>query len=219
VNTDEGPAAREPQAPAFDESNAEDGDLAEGWYLMSTEDLERELIRRRSPEVQTGTSRAVRLTVPEALAYRDDGNLPDGYGRTLRLLLRASTPDEVKQLSTRRLLFEPDYLEGPSWRKEGSKPVNVVPLIGETSASEHGPWWEEPDLAALESEWCATGAVDGVRVPADYRGFVYKTILALRGSGRAVTVDRIIGSLTRWLGPREIAEIRSALERENRTET
>jgi hypothetical protein len=189
--------------------------VAEGWYLMSTEMLERLLsrLRARSPDVLP--SGAVRLTTEEALAFRDAGNLPDERGRTLRLLLLARDRDEVRDLPNKRSRFEPDYHEAPGWRKEGSKPVTMVPLRDEREPSDGVPWWEEPDLAALESEWRAGGEVGGVQIPADYRGFVYKTILSLRAAGRDVTVQTIADSLARWLLPPEAAEIRSALERAN----
>ena len=204
---------------SLDKHRDDQGNLAEGWYLMTTSDLERELIRRRSRETRAGTGSAVRLTVEEALAFRNAGNLPDEGGRTLRLFLTARDPAEVRELPSRRLLFEPDYLDRPMWRREGSRPVNVVPLGADVHVDSQGPWWEEPDLGAIESEWLATGAVDGVRVPEAYRGFVYKTILALRSAGREVTIEGIVDSLARWLGASETAEIRSALEKENQAET
>jgi hypothetical protein len=218
LNPDKRPGVSRTETNALDRHRNDDGNLAEGWYLMNTPDLERELIRRRSGERKAGPQSALRLTVDEALAYRDAGNLPDEHGRTLRLILLARDRTEVRELPAKRLLFEPDYLDEPTWRREGSKPVNVVPVGTVMPVNSQEPWWEEPDLAALESQWLSTGAVDGVRVPEDYRGFVYKTILALRNAGREVTIDSIVDSLARWLGPRETTEIRSALEQENQAE-
>ena len=47
--------------------------LAEGWYLMSVPDLEKELARLRDPQRTAAHSGAKALTVEEALAYRDRG--------------------------------------------------------------------------------------------------------------------------------------------------
>jgi hypothetical protein len=188
--------------------------VAEGWYLMSTLELERILLWLRSPSNEPAPE-PTRLTIEEALAYRDAGNLPDEHGRTLRLFLLARDRQEVRDLSLRRLDFEPDYHDAPTWRRQGSKPINVVPLPSDSKAPEGRPWWEEPDLAALESEWLTTGGIDGLRIPAAYRGFVYKTILSLRAAGRPVSIDSVADSLARWLAPEEVAEIRSALESAN----
>ena len=189
--------------------------LREGWYLMSLGELERELRRFREQEMHDDPS-AVPLSIPEAIAYRNAGNLPDEQGRSLRLVLYARDPEEVRNLPQKRARFEPDYQEAPNWRRPGSKPVNVVPLRARFPASRERAWWEEPDLAALESEWVASGAIDGLRIPAPYRGFLYKTILALRAEGGEVTVDSVGDSLARWLLPQEAAEIRSALAKANR---
>jgi hypothetical protein len=218
LNPEESARVPDSEASPLDKHRDVDGNLAEGWYLMNTPDLERELIRGRLRETTAGIERAMRLTIEEALTFRDAGNVPDEHGRTLRLVLMARNPSEVRELPTRRLLFEPDYLDRPKWRREGSKPVNVVPVGAGMHVSSQEPWWEEPELAALESDWLATGTVDGLRVPEKYRGFVYKTILTLRGAGREVTIDGIVDSLARWLGPGETVEIRSALEQENQVE-
>ncbi|MDP9227299.1 MAG: hypothetical protein M3P18_26320 [Actinomycetota bacterium] len=183
---------------------------------MSTQTLERELRRWRSEEVDKLAPDALPLTVEEALAYRNAGNLPDERGRTLRLLLVLRNRDDVRNLPAKRLQYEPDYQDAPTWRREGSKPVNVVPLRRpDISPSHERPWWEEPDVAALEEEWSATGAVGGLCIPAGYRGFVYKTILSLRGAGREVTVDAVADSLARWLPPAQTAAIRSELHMAN----
>jgi hypothetical protein len=185
---------------------------------MSTEEIERLLRWWRTPTADPDAFPAARLTIEEALAYRDAGNVPDEHGRTLRLLLLARDRDEVRDLSIKRARYEPDYHDAPGWRREGSKPVNVVPLGSERGPSEERPWWEEPELAALESEWAATGAVGGLRIPEAYRGFVYKTILSLRAAGRPVDVQSIADSVARWMAPEEVAEIRSALESANRSD-
>jgi hypothetical protein len=200
-----------------DESARAGQELSEGWYLMNTGDLERELRRRRGESSERGEA-VVRLTVGEALAYRDAGNLPDEHGRTLRLVLLARNRAEVRGLPHRRALYEPDYQAAPTWRREGSRPINVVPLGETTEPSADLPWWEEPELAALESEWLATGAIRGLRIPEAYRGFLYKTILTLRADNQEVTVAALADSLARWLIPRVAAEVRSALEAANRTE-
>jgi hypothetical protein len=192
---------------------------------MSTSDLETELALERGRKVESARPNSVSISIEEALAFRDAGNVPDEHGRTLRLVLRASRPGNPDELQSKRLTFEPDYLNAPSWRRPGSVPVNVVPLL----ASETGngaadasatiptdrPWWDHPDLARLEDEWAATGAVDGIAIPAAYRGFVYKTVVELRSAGRAVTVDTITNSIARWTRADDVAEIRRALEAAN----
>jgi hypothetical protein len=190
--------------------------VVEGWYLMSTEMVERFVARRRARSVDVLPSDALRLTVEEALAYRDAGNVPDERGRSLRLLLQARDRDEVRNLSTKRMHFEPDYHSAPAWRRAGSKPVTIVPLRDEMEPFSGGAWWEEPDLAAMETEWQKHGAIDGLQIPADLRGLLYKTILSLRAARRDVTAQTVADSLARWLLPEEAAEIRSALERANR---
>ncbi|HEX2051431.1 MAG TPA: hypothetical protein VHJ34_12505 [Actinomycetota bacterium] len=186
--------------------------LEEGWYLMSTGDLERELRRWREPDAAVPPSNARRLERAEALAYRDAGNLPDELGRTLRLVLVADDARDVAALDDKRRRYEPDYHRPPTWRRAGSAPVNVVPLrapgVGGPAA---GPWWEQADVAELESEWRRTGAVAGVAVPREYRSFVLKTVAALRAAGEPVTPDSIADSIARWLAPDDAARIRAAL--------
>ncbi len=187
--------------------------LDEGWYLMSTRDLERELARERDPDSDVPPSNAVKLTIEQGLAFRDAGNIPDDEGRTLRLVLRIEGPEELSNLDAKRLLYEPDFHERPGWRRPGSKPVNVVPLRApEVSAEPREAWWDRPELKALEDEWRASGTVAGMRVPGAYRGFVYKTVLSLRASGREITPDTVADSITRWLSPEEAEQIRAALE-------
>lgn len=178
---------------------------------MSTRDLEKELARWRDPAAPVPPSNAAALTVEEARAYRDAGNLPDEHGRTLRLVLFARDLDEVRALGRKRARFEPDYLEAPSWRREGSAPVNVVPLRAPGVMGDPSPWWESSDVAELEAEWRATGRIAGLAVPAEYRGFVLKTVVALRESGRRVDLDAVAASLARWLSPEQVREITAAV--------
>jgi hypothetical protein len=189
--------------------------LEEGWYLMSVRDLEIELARARG-EDRAERSGAIRLTVDQALDFRNAGNVPDGAGRSLRLVLEVGSNDDVARLDARRLEWEPDFHESPNWRRDGSVPVNIVPL---RAARDHPAadraWWDDPALAALEDEWTRTGAVRGISVPAEYRGFIYKTVLALESAGRAVTVDSLASSIERWLQPGEADALRAALEAAN----
>jgi hypothetical protein len=185
--------------------------LREGWYLMSTVDLEKELARRRDPDGAAPHSDAVPLSIEEALAYRNAGNLPDERGRTLRLVLLARDLDEVRALGTKRLQFEPDYHAAPGWRREGSAPVNVVPLRGPDAVGDPSPWWESEDVAGLEAEWRETGRIAGLAVPAEYRGFVLKTVVGLQAAGIAVDVDTVAASLARWLAPEQVQEVTDAI--------
>ena len=193
--------------------------LEEGWYLMSTEDLEVELSRRRDPSSDPPPSNTVRLEVDEALAYRNAGNLPDELGRSLRLVLHVEGPEDLAVLSRKRLRYEPDYHDAPVWRREGSRPVNVVPLRGAGVSGNARPWWDDPELGALEEEWRRRGTVSGMAVPGPYRSFVYKTVLSLQATGVAISVDAVADSISRWLPPEEAAEIRQALVRANRGAT
>lgn len=191
--------------------------LEEGWYLMSDADLERELARVRSTGSDLPPSNALPLETEEALEYRNAGNLPDGKGRTLRLVLRIRDASELRTLEVKRLLYEPDFLEAPEWRISGSKAVNVVPLRRQgVGAPEGGAWWEQPEVAMLEDEWRRLGTVGGVQVPAAYRSFVFKTVLSLRAVGKAVTVSSIADSIQRWLPLEDALRIRTALEKANR---
>ena len=176
---------------------------------MSLSDLERELARFRSGTGPAG-EHVTALTIDQALSYRDAGNLPDELGRSLRLVLRVDNKADLAALESKRLAFEPDYLEAPQWRREGSKPVNVVPLRAADVAGEARPWWEDKELGALEDEWQRTGAIDDLVIPGDYRSFVFKTILALRRSGKEVTPDSIADGTARWLTPAQVEEIRRA---------
>jgi hypothetical protein len=190
--------------------------LEEGWYLMSTQDLEIELEQWRSPDKVLPPSQAQKLSIEEALAYRNAGNLPDSHGRTLRLVLTLDMPEDLNALQSRRLGYEPDFHAAPRWRRPGSSPVNVVPLRRPEVRGEARPWWEEPELAALEDEWSSTGAVAGLHIPSEYRSFVYKTILALRAADLEVSPDSVADSIARWVPSQEAQEIRDALGEANR---
>ena len=186
--------------------------LHDGWYLMSTEDVERELARWREPERALPPSNAVRLEVDEALSYRNAGNLPDEHGRSLRLVLRIEDANDLANLEARRRVFEPDYQDAPSWRREGSRPVNVLPLrrpeVGPVST---GAWWDDSALAELESEFQRQGSAAGVRIPGEYRGFLFKAVLALRSQGRDVTPQALANSVARWLSPADASRIERAI--------
>jgi hypothetical protein len=152
---------------------------------------------------------ALALSRDEGVEYRNEGNLPDEAGRTLRLLL-VLEPGESSGVEAMRSLFEPDYLDAPAWRREGSRSVNVIP-VGIHEVTELSAWWDEEEMAAFETEWRARGTVSGVPVPGEYRSFVYKTVAALRRAGRVVTADSIAGSIARWVPPSAAAEVRRAL--------
>ena len=187
-----------------------DGGLAAGWYLMSTADLERELGHWRTGSGAPGEN-IRQLSIDEALAFRDAGNIPDELGRSLRLVLRVETEADLYSLEAKRLVYEPDYLGAPDWRRAGSKPVNVVPLRRPDVTGRAEAWWDEETMAAYEAEWANTGSVAGVRIPREYRSFVFKTIAVLQAADKEVTVGSIADSLQRWLPPAEAEEIRRAL--------
>jgi hypothetical protein len=183
-------------------------ELTDGWYLMSTADLESELARWRSPGGTTRESNAQRLSTEQALAFRDAGNVPDELGRTLRLVLRIENTEDLASLDERRLEFEPDYQKAPKWRREGSLPINVVPLRRPGVApATTGDWWEDPELAVLEREFERHGTAGGLRVPGEFRGFIFKTIIALRSQGIEVTPQTVADSIARWLTPADSARI------------
>ena len=190
--------------------------LEEGWYLMSTSELERELARWRGAD--RSPSEAIRLSNQEALDLRNAGNIPDQRGRTLRLVLYVDGP-EPGLLEKKRLLFEPDYHDAPEWRRAGSAPVNLVPLRSADVAANTPQWWDDPALAALEREWAEEGTVEGLSVPRAYRGFVFKTVLALRAAGRRITAAAVADSIARWVPPAEANEIRKALMAANPIDT
>lgn len=180
---------------------------------MSAADLEIELKRWRNPGEDVPPSRAVPLSTEAALAFRDEGNIPDANDRSLRLVLHVNDAAELSYLQQKRLAFEPNFHDAPSWRREGSKPVNVVPLRRDDVRGGGGrAWWEDPDVAALEKEWSASGTISGMRVPAEVRAFVYKTVLSLRAAGREVTAASVADSIARWTSPKEAEQIRGSLE-------
>lgn len=188
--------------------------IADGWYLMSTAQLEELLASRRAGE-ETLPEGAERLTAEDALAYRDAGNLPDEIGRSLRIVLKVRSEEELSTLEARRAELEPDYLDPPKWRREGSRPVNVVPLRRSEVKGAERAWWDDPEVGALEAEWRATGAVSGVAIPGDYRSFVFKTVLALRRAGKEVTAESIADAIERWVSPADATKIRRALSSTN----
>ena len=175
---------------------------------MSTRELERFLAAWRS-----GKPRAFgqELSVDEALEKRNAGNAPDEDGRSLRLVLFV----DDEPLEKKRLRFEPDYHRAPDWRRDGSKPVNVVPLRTPASPPPAAqPWWEVPRVRELEEEWRASGTVAGMNVPADYRSFVFKTIIALQDAGEEVTPAAVGDSIARWLSPEDARKVKESLKAE-----
>jgi hypothetical protein len=188
--------------------------LPEGWYLMTTAELEQELARLRGRDVPAPNP--VPLTIEQALDYRDNGNLPDEQGRTLRLVLHVGDRSDLRTLDAKRMTFEPDHHDPPDWRRSGSVPVNVVPLrTNKLEPAAEQAWWDDPELAGLEEEWAESGTVAGIKVPGAYRGFVYKTVVALRAAGLEITVDAISGSTARWVPEQDAARLRAALEKCN----
>lgn len=182
---------------------------------MSPRDVEIELKRWRSPGEDVAPSTAQPLSIEDAMAYRNAGNLPDELGRTLRLVLHVRDASELSYLQEKRLAYEPDFHAAPEWRVEGSKPVNVIRLRDpEVVGATRRAWWDDPDVAALERTWSETGRVEGLAVPAEYRSFVYKTVLSLRRAGHAVTADSVADSIARWLSPKETEHIRAALKQD-----
>ena len=190
--------------------------LAEGWYLMGVRDLEIELARHRG-ETRSERSNALSVTIEEALAFKAAGNVPDAHGRSLRLVLYVKDDAEATRLGERRLAWEPDFHDAPTWRHKGSVPINIVPLRPPGGGNSAGTesWLDDPAVAALEQEWRATGAVADIRIPAEYRGFVYKTVLALQASQRDVTISAIVDSVRRWLSEADAGKLRAALEAAN----
>ena len=184
--------------------------LEEGWFLMSTPELERALMEWRAGGTEV---EGVALTNTQALAFRNAGNVPDEHDRSLRLVLIVESASDLEHISTKRLAYEPDYHAAPTWRRPGSRPVNVVPLRRRPGgATSTGPWWQDENMKQLEEQWQRTGTVEGVRVPADYRGFVYKTVVALREAGVEITAAAIADSIARWVPEAQAERIRSALE-------
>lgn len=172
---------------------------------MSTAELERALAAVRSGN---GGEFGIALSKEEALERRNAGNLPDDDDRSLRLVLFV----DEEPLERKRLRYEPDFHRAPDWRRAGSRPVNVVPLRSETApSSAPGPWWELPRVKELEEEWRVTGTVAGMGVPAEYRSFVFKTVIALQEAGENVTPSAVADSVARWLSPEDARRIRNSL--------
>lgn len=173
---------------------------------MSTSELERALAawRAGTRDAEFGVS----LSIDAAIARRDEGNVPDHEDRSLRLVLFV----DDEPLERKRLRWEPDYHDAPDWRREGSRPVNVVPLRSADSPQGDGrPWWEMPRVKELEERWRRDGSVAGIEVPAEYRSFVFKTVIALQDAGREVTPDSIGDSIARWLPVEDAVRIRASL--------
>jgi hypothetical protein len=182
--------------------------MDEGWYLMTPTEVERLLtaVRTGSPDNEFGRA----LSVEEALAFRNAGNVPDEHGRTLRLILFDDGGPGA--LAQKRLEFEPDYHDAPTWKIAGSKPVNVIPLrTSDRRSRTWEAWWEEPAIARLEEEWKRSGSIEGLRVPGEYRGFVFKTVLELRAAGKDVTPHSVADSVARWVPPDDAERLRKAL--------
>jgi hypothetical protein len=191
-------------------------DDIDGWYLMTAEEVVREAnVWKRDADAAFSGFR--RLSVDDAIAYRDAGNRPDVNGRTLRLVITVDPDAGVESVSARRVEFEPDFHDAPEWRRAGSKPVNVVPLRARESSlasSEAEAWWNDDKIAPLEAEWERSGTVEGLPVPGEFRGFVYKTVIALRAAGRDITADSVADSVARWLDPLDADRLRRALKGE-----
>lgn len=181
---------------------------------MSAADLEIELKRWRDPGAEDPASNAERLSIEAALAYRAKGNLPDAWGRSLRLVINIPEDAGPGYVEGQRARFEPDFHSAPHWKREGSKPINVVPLRAARGAAPRSAWWDDPEIAALEEEWRTRGTVAGLVVPGEYRGFVYKTVVALRAANKEVTPRAVADSVSRWLSPSDAQALRAALERE-----
>ena len=182
--------------------------MREGWYLMSTRELERALGAWRDSDQDAEFG--IRLTSEVALKLRDAGNVPDAEGRSLRLVLFV----DAEPLERKRLQFEPDYHEAQTWRREGSALVNVVALRTPDSPRGDGrPWWEMPRVKEMEAEWQRSGAVAGIKVDGQYRSFVFKTVIALQDAGLPITPDTIADSVGRWLGADDAARVRASLQR------
>ncbi|MEA2447747.1 MAG: hypothetical protein QOK47_1384 [Actinomycetota bacterium] len=179
---------------------------------MSVPELERVLGLLREPEAHDDEAvPGRRLSIEQALEFRNAGNLPAEEGRTLRLVLSVEEGDP-EALARKRAHFEPDYHSAPAWRRSGSKPVNVVPL-GRVAPPKAGSdaWWDEPAVGALEDEWQRSGTMRGVVVPQDLRSFVHKTVLSLEAAGQEVDATSIADSVARWLSPDDAASLRDAL--------
>ena len=180
----------------------------EGWYLLSDLEVEQVLLAIKAGDEPDIESQG--LDQDAALAFRDRGNVPDEADRVLRLFLRFEGESD-HSVERKRIRFEPDFHSAPNWRRPGSRPVNVIPL-GLSQPSDAKPWWEDAAMAELEEEWSRSGTVSGVTVPAEYRSFVYKTVVALRASNHVVSASSIADSAARWLPAEQAEALRRALE-------
>ena len=180
--------------------------MREGWYLMNLRDVEKLLAAWRASDLSKDFG--VALTNDEALEIRDAGNIPDARDRSLRLVFFV----DDEPLERKRLRFEPDFHRAPSWRRQGSRPVHIVPLRkGVVGAGDERPWWELPRVGELEEEWRDSGKVAGIAVPAEYRSFVFKTVIALQDAEEEVTEASIAASIARWLPPADAQRIAESL--------
>ncbi len=179
---------------------------------MSDRDVEIEVARLRGePRDASG---ALALSVDEALAYRSRGNIPDELGRSLRLVLS----DATTTFEQRRLDFEPDLHAAPTWRRQGSRTVTLIPLPRDkASKPDDWEWRDDPAMLGSEEEWSRTGRVGDLAIPADIRGFLFKTIVALRSADQEITIDSVCSSIARWLQPSDVERIRNALIEANST--
>jgi hypothetical protein len=188
----------------------------DGWYLMTPDEVAREVNKwKTSPE--RAFAGLTKLSVDEAIAFRNAGNVPDASGRSLRLVITVDPAAGVDSVAERRVTFEPDFHEAPDWRRPGSKPVNVVPLrerSSSPSAQDEGAWWDDAQIAPLEAEWKARGTVAGLPVPGEFRSFVYKTVIALQAAGKQITADSVADSVARWVPPKDADRLREALRDE-----
>ncbi|MEA2460290.1 MAG: hypothetical protein QOH90_467, partial [Actinomycetota bacterium] len=178
---------------------------------MSDREVE-DLLARAKEGPRFPEPSGIHLPPHEALAHRDSGNVPDDAGRVLRLVLHMTPTDDPRAIHEKRLQFEPDFHSAPRWRRAGSRPVNVVPLGMGSRRTNQEAWWEDADMARLEAQWTKSGVVEGIKVPAEYRSFVYKTIVALQRDGIDVSALTVADSVARWLPEGEAAALRAALE-------
>jgi hypothetical protein len=210
--------------PPFPDGGRTEGNVAirwhsrmsaiDGWYLMTNEEVVRE-VERWKADPGSAFRDFSRLPVSDALSHRNAGNFPDDEGRSLRLVITVDPDAGVDSVSERRLEFEPDFHHAPNWRRPASRPVNLIPLRMRTSSTDPEPeeaWWEDEKVAPLEAEWKEFGTVAGLPVPGEFRSFVFKTVIALRASGRDVTADSVADSVARWLDPVDADRLRKALQ-------
>ena len=100
--------------------------LEEGWYLMNVPELERALRWMRETESEGESFAGIRLSIDQALEFRNAGNVPDENGRSLRLVLHVDA--EPEGLARKRPSSSPTITRPPHGGERDPKPVNVVPL-------------------------------------------------------------------------------------------